>query len=411
MRFFSYLCLSLALALALGPYSDQRKFLENSPRVLVSALALTEEGLASACSGVVYDLSEESLAGNEAMAQAVGGLGRDLKKSNYAFLETAAAARFIQEITGSPQPEVCFRSQGRTFKVIVSGFSGYSDFFLVGINPDQIQDLPVVAPERLKDLPGVSGYLAGLTRHTGVEPVFDQAETEIEAGEWRNLTSGLNLAGAETAVRVGDFVLYGVVEDHRVERIVVLRGLRAGRLVLAILLLPAGVWLWRGLYRRRPGFSSGAAWTALTGDALLILVGTAGAYSLVEVVQGYWFAAEPWLPKSLVIRYLTWGYLPYLALCAWLKVKAVSWGLEVTGMGLVKHGPGRARIMVWDEIESLGRRRESGRVGPDLLVIGLKPGEDAIPLPSRAGDRMALVSVLKELAPPRLQEGLRGLFP
>ena len=409
MRILAYLCLTLALALALGPYSDRMEFLEDSPRVLISAVALTEKGIESTCPDQVYDLTRKSLAAEPVVEKAVRDIGREPTQSNYVFVETAGAEKFIQGLTGEKRPEACFRFQGQTFKLITSQFTGYSDFFLVGISPDQIRELPVVPPELLKGLPGVSAYLKGLGGPKGGEPVYDQAETDITPKEWRALRDGLNLAGTQTAVRAGDFVLFGVVEDRRVRRTVELKGLRAGRMALAALLLVPGLWFWRGVYRRRPGFSAGTPWTSLTGDALLILVGTAGAYGLVEAVQWHWFAVQPWLRKSTIYQYVTFGYLPYLAVCAWLKIKSASWGLEVTGTGLVKHGPGGARTMVWDEIKGLGWK--SGSAGVDHLVIRLKSGEDSLPVSHRAGDREALVSDLTRLAPSRLQEEVRGLSP
>ena len=412
LRFFAYLCLSLALALALGPYSDRKKIIEDSPRVLVSAVALTDAGLKLACPDRIYNLPEGAPTNDQAVAKAILDLGRELKTSNHTYLETSEAIRFIKQLTGSQKAEACFRSQGQTFKVVVSQFTGYSDFFLVGVTPDQVQDWPMISPEQLKGMPGLSRYLAGLAHKgadPGPEPVYDQAETDIGVGEWQALMRDAGLSGPPAPVRAGDFLLYGTVENRRVQRIVALPGLRVGRLVSALLLLLSGLWFGWGLYRRRPGFFAGPAWTSLTGDLLLILVGTAGAYSVVELVQGQWWAVEPWLPRTTVFRLVILSYLPYLALCAWLKIPAVSCGLEVTDRGLVKYGPGRARTMVWNEIKGLGRLRESGRPGRGGLVIKLKRGGDFAPWPLRAAEREAMLSALRQNAPPRLQKDVRAL--
>ncbi len=98
-----YLCLSLFLVFALGPFTGQRMVHQTEPVVFLSAVALTQPAQKPVCVDQAIQLNQEALRPFPEIKEAVEKLGRSPIGKNEVRLSRGNLGPFIKQFTGKEQ--------------------------------------------------------------------------------------------------------------------------------------------------------------------------------------------------------------------------------------------------------------------------------------------------------------------
>ncbi len=439
-RIIVYLCISLALALAVplakGP--DKKYQQQTKTVVFLSALALTPRPLSRACSQGPFPLADGVLQTKyPAVRRAIGTILTRGPERGSVSIPGPQAAALVRELAGKKVDDLCFAASKRIYKIKLHPWGGGGRIWAVGLPPGPDPQLPRITSRQLARYPELARYLYGLDpsawagrglpgsslRHASKPIVFPSRfylprASTLPARQWRDLLARLDLDPKWPAFRWRDFVIAGY-EGSSIQRATLpVPGLFEFKLTAAVLLLLIGLWLARGIYRQGPGIAINPVWAVVFGDTIFILALGFGALGVVDYLQVSWLHTIPRLDESLrVVASLM--YLPALVFMAWFTGNMVGQSLEVKQEGLVHHGPGGPVEMTWDDIRGFELKDSSLLVSrgevmlprrlQTLLIIKTRREEVLLFEPGRNSTKSKITSSLAQQAPPRLQADIARL--
>jgi len=441
-RIITYICLSLALALAvplvMGP--DQRHEQQTKTVVFLCALALTPRALAPACAGGPHPLSDHELKKKYPMVRkAMGAILNRGPEWGAASIAGVQPAALVRALAGPKAKQVCLTRLGRVYRLQLNAWGGGARIWAVGTAPGATPQAPRITREQLARYPELARYLQSLaplpaedrlqrmrrqaarlaSREQGLSSpsrFYRPTAVSLPVRQWRALLAQLDLDAKWPAFRWRDFLIAG--REGAGARLVAapIPGLFHVKTAAAALLLLIGVWLARGVYRRGPGIAINPVWAGVFADLVFILALGFAALGLVDYFQVNWLGAMPLMDEALRAA-TSLMYLPCLLLMAWFAGNLAGQSLEITPAGLVRRGPGGEEKMSWDDIlgfelkDSNLLTARGDMVLPrrlqTLLVIKTKQGEAAVFEPGRRSTKKKIIAALGETAPKRLRADIQ----
>ena len=445
-RMLTYLCLSLALALAAplvtGP--DKQHQQQNETQVFLSALALSPQALARACCQGPYPLADEVLKKYPAIRKAIGIILKRGPEWGAVSLRGPQPPALVRSLGGQKAQAVCFTHLKRIYLLKLGPWRGMARLWAVGVAPGVDLQVPRITRDLLVRYPALARYLESLKPLPRTGDRLRQLRRQIErlkrlgegtsspsrfykrvaspltVQDWRALLAQLDLDDKLPVFRWGDFVIMGR-EESRSRRVAVpVPGLFPIKLAAALVLALLGLWWGRGIYRQGPGITVNPVWAGVFGDVIFILALGFGALGLVQYLQVRWLGTIPlsFMDEALQVI-CSLMYLPCLLIMAWFVSNFVGQSLEVKPEGLVWHGPGGFREMAWDDILGFELKESNllvsrgGVVLPrrlqTLLVIKTEQGDVLLFEPGLRSTKKKIVGALEEMAPARLQADIQRL--
>ncbi len=439
-RILVYLCLSLALALAVplvrGP--DKRHEQQTKTVVFLSALALTPRTLAPACSQGPYPLSDEMLQEKyPAVRRAIDTILTRGPEKGAVSISGSQPAALARALAGRKVRVLCFTHLQRIYRLKLHSWGGGARLWVVGLPPGAAPQLPRLDEKQLARYPELARYLQSLVSSRIRALSLQQARqlnpwrglskpnsfyrpvaSTLPVRQWRDLLARVDLGPKWPAFRWGDFIIAGY-EGSRIHRATLpVPGLFEFKMSAAVLLILIGLWLARDIYRRGPGISINPLWAGLFGDTVFILFLGFGALGVVDYLQVRWLHTIPRLDEAhrMVFSLM---YLPCLIFMAWFVSNMVGQSLEVKQRGLVRHGPDESQEMAWEDIRGFELKESNLLVArgdvvlprrlQTLLVIKTSQAEVILFEPGRRSIKRKIVRALAEQAPPRLQADIDKL--
>ncbi len=463
-RLLGYICLSLFLAFAAGPYTAQKIVSKTEPVVYLSAVALSGSAQRPACLEDVTHVSEKDLTSFPTIQKAVSSLSRSPIETNQVSLYGGNLEAFIKRSLGRSQREICFEYGGRTFKLTWLIIRDMGTLYLVGLN--EPPSVPSLAESNLSKYPEMAAYIKNLEKTAqsvkDVEPkeepaparspsgesmktiddamkqfermqrqiekqrmvpsavnggaFFERERTTLDWNEWVSLNRALGTRQEEAVFSIGDYLILGASEalPERVPMNIEWFGF--GRYLFATVFLCFGLFFMRGIYRRRPGINLNPGWSAVIGDGIFILFIGFGAYCLIEYGMSKCFAMTSFMDDEVVRGLCSIAYLPMTAFCALFAANQFSQSVEVASEGLTLHYPGGSKVLIWEDIQGFDLKETYtvvGRGGAMLprkfqtkLIIHTTGGIMSLFEPGFKETKQELISTIKGKAPERLRPDL-----
>ena len=276
-RLLGYICLSLFLAFAAGPYTAQKIVSKTEPVVYLSAVGLGSSAQKPACLETVINISEKDLAPFPKIKEAVSTLSRSPIETNQVSLYGGNLEAFIKRSLGQSQKEICFEYGGRTFKLTWLIIRDMGTLYLVGLN--EPPSVPSLVKSSLSKYPEMAAYIKNLERTAQsardikpkeetmpagspsgesmktiddamkrFEQIRRQAERQLRASpaanrdafyrsertqlnrdEWASLNMALGTDPERAVFRTGDYLIMGVSETFPENVLINIEWFRIGR--------------------------------------------------------------------------------------------------------------------------------------------------------------------------------------
>jgi hypothetical protein len=459
-----YICLSLFLAFAAGPYTAQKIVSKTEPVVYLSAVGLGSSAQKPACLETVINISEKDLAPFPKIKEAVSTLSRSPIETNQVGLYGGNLEAFIKRSLGQSQKEICFEYGGRTFKLTWLIIRDMGTLYLVGLN--EPPSVPSLVKSSLSKYPEMAAYIKTLERTAqevkDLEPkqetapagspsgesmktiddamkrfermqrqiekqrmvpsavnrgVFYKRErTKLDWEEWVSLNMALGTDQEKAVFCIGDYLIIGASKALPERVPMNIEWFDVGRYLFAAVFLCFGLFFMRGIYRRRPGINLNPGWSAVIGDGIFILFVGFGAYCLIEYGMSKCFAMTSFIDDEVVRGLCSIAYLPVTAFCAFFAANQFSQSVEVANEGLTLHYPGGSKALIWEDIQGFDLKETYtvvGRGGIMLprklqtkLIIHTTGGITSLFEPGFKETKQKLISTIKDKAPERLQPNL-----
>ncbi len=432
-RWIGYLTLSLALALAIGPFSGQMNVEETGPRLYLTSVAITKSNgqqpdLTSWCDKKPFNILEQDLIGFPALNQALAKLTNSPFEDGGIYVKEDGIKEFTRNVTGGIPRSFCLARQGWIYLVERSFMARRATVYLIGLPLSATASLPqapsgglrqalqnyqhsrsVAAPEP-ENLPREAD-------DNGLEPI----QTDIPPLDW---LAAVKVEDDRPAALVADDRVYlGRVMDIPHTLKTPIPAFAPVRYGLAFIFLVLGLWVMRGSIRKNPGFRVSPGWAARFGDAMFILLGAVGAFGALEYGLIEWVGAVPGLADDLeseglrVVSAAMW--VPVTLVCAMFTANLATQSLEVTQKGITGYGPGKPNFAAWGDIMGLDLSSDYvavGRVGlliprklQTRLVIETKGDSLTLFEPANKLTKHGILNAIKEHGPSRLAPDLERI--
>lgn len=438
-RLVGYLCFSLCLAFAIGPYTDQRKVQKTGPVIFLSGMALTQSSQNPACLNTVYSLDQKSLNQFASISKTVEKLSQWPIKTNQVHLYGGNLGAFIKQVSGQEQRAVCFEYRGRVFRLVWLIIRDMGSLYLVGLK-NLPSNVPALEKRRLSAFPKLATHVEKLekvieeakrllkqteprmqgqrasSRAIGWTLFYKTERTEIGWDEWLALKRELRTGPDNVLFRLDDYLFLSRFEEITEKVLVEITWFKAWRYVFATVFLTLGFLAMRGIYKRRPGINLNPGWAAVVGDGIFISLISFGAYCVIEYGLSEYVKMVPYLDEPAAIAVGAIGYLPVTAFCALFAANQFSLSVEVEEEGIRVYYPGGVDFLIWDNIRDFDLKATYavvGRVGlliprkvQTKLVIETTSGQTTLPEPGLRKTKNELIRTLGSNAPERLRPGL-----
>jgi len=391
-RLLSYLCLGLALALAVPPlfHTDARREHLTGSAVFSRGMALSGQKLESVCgTGEIPRLGDQALAAYPDVAKALGELRvPGSRTGGVVFLKSEGPARLAAELGRADRKELCFRRGAESFlmRVAKAGSIWSSYLAQVGADPDvrlgapdldslnftRWELLPAWLCRRMpacRRAPGDAESHRSLHRYQDLrEPFYRERPSSAPLDAWRPFLDRIRAKDGQTRFVAGDYLVSLAVREHSRWVTTELPGLAWGRMIVGAALLVVGLLLLRQGYGKRPGIAINPVGAIVFGDAAFVLaMGVLTAGPLYYVLENWLGLVRPFSEMNQALQFtLSIMYPPCLFIFAGMASNMGGQSLEAGEKGVTMHGPLGSRFMPWQEIAGLDLREThvmTGRVG------------------------------------------------
>jgi len=430
-RWIGYLTLSLALALAIGPFSGQMNVEETGPRLYLTSAAITKPNgqqpdLASWCDKKPFNILEQDLIGFPALEQALVKLTKPPFEDGHIYVKEDRIKEFTRNVTGGIPRSFCIARQGWVYLVERSFLAKRANVYLIGLPLSATAYLPQAPPGGLKQ--ALQDF-----QHSQSVATPKPEESPREADNLGPVRTNIPPLDWLAAVKVEDDQPAALVVDDRVylgwvmdipEALKTpLPAFTPVRYGLAFVFLLLGLWVMRGSIRKNPGFRVSPGWAARFGDGMFILLGAVGAFGALEYGLIEWAGAVPGLADDLeseAVRMVSAAmWVPVTLVCAMFTANLATQSLEVTQKGITGYGPGKPNFAAWGDITGLDISSDYvavGRVGlliprklQTRLIIETKGDSLTLFEPANKLTKHGILNAIKEHGPSRLAPDLERI--
>ncbi len=472
-RFFGFFCLSMMLALAAGFFPGNKRVLKNANAVFLSALGLNETAVSPLCLDGPVDLHPGNLEAFPLMAKAISSpVFSKMERTRITLLGPNLDA-FIGQFERENKTRLCFRFEGRTYALIRTLRHDLGSLYLVGLNHPP-SNMGILSQKDLQHFPSLAHYVTSLLNvsekaenlnreiKTPSKPpkpekgpdfasgdmdkailqaqaMFQEIErrgrrtvTLIESRNWLDLYSNhrvnmqesqwialcstLETATNRLRFKVGSYLIVAHRELIEEDALVPLPYFDTARYSLAALLLVLGIVALRNVYLKGPGIRLNPIWSAVTGDTLIILFLSFGAFCLLDTALIHIFHAIPAFPDDIVRGMCSVAYLPVVFFFAVFAANLGEQSVTIAERGLLLHYPGKNLFLDWEAIKGIRLKETSVLVGRSgfllprklqtKLIIETEDGDKGLFEPGLRRTKGRIISELRAKAPERLQRDL-----
>lgn len=414
-RLVFFLCLSMGLAFAAGPYPGTRLVSENNEAFFLSSIGLSESTLKPACMEKAVEIQSERFDEFPDLRKKMVSPPLSTLEGNETCLFGTEAEAFAERFNGRDGSPWCFTCDGRTYAVDRLLHYGIGQFMLVGLSTEP-ENIPVLPSSGLDAFPALQGYLdrlihaadeaRNLPRGTKPKPreteppkpagspsqdmdrafeamqkriseiggetgrlaplletrrrlaLYAENPVDMAPAEWTALRDRLGQEGNTLRFRCGDYLLFVRSEttEEKVPKSVT--WFKPLRYILAALFIGLGLLTARGLYGRHPGISLNPTWSIVAADAIVILFLGAGAFYLIDLGLARFPGMMSFVDDPAVVRVLcAVAYLPVAFFMAVYVTNLGGQSLEIESGGLRLHYPARMDFLPWDTITGYDLRQ------------------------------------------------------
>ena len=412
-RFQGFLCLSMGLALAFGPYPGIRSTQQTVNAVYVSAVGLTDHAFRPACPKKPVLIDAQDLEKFPKIKKALESPALSILERTEMSLYGGKISQFTQQLTGQEQTNFCFEYNARTYALERTLIHELGMIHLVGVKKVP-EAMATIARQDLNLVPTLKSYLdslvlaandaATLDENTGSDfpearreaasdsssrdsvkimkqaqeqfdkigrraraqmnqlkahkwiSLFEEKRRDFSPHEWTLLCQKIGCSVDRFCFICEGYVISGRqgTVTERVE--IPVKGFNIVRYILAAIFLFLGFFTMRHVYGTRPGTRLNPIWSAVLGDCVIILFIGFGAYCLVDYLLVRFFEMKSFAPDPIVRGLCAIAYLPVTGFFSLFSANLGDQSLEIETDGVRIHYPGSERFLPWETITGLNLR-------------------------------------------------------
>jgi len=424
-RFVGFLCLSMFLALAVGPYSGERLEERTMEAVFLSAVGLTESTTKPACLQRAIEIDIEKIEKFPDIKKAVIQLqGKNLEK-NQVHLYSEDLRAFMAYFNNQEENHLCFRYNGRIYKLVWTIISKFGWLYLIGLER-MPADIPVLSKSRLEAFPALKAYIQALdhaaaearkihqdmktgadesdvpkqpdlispgfssndmeqaleqakkryekinrntqNRLKGIESqkwlsLYEEKRRDMGPAEWTVLIKAVGNASGRVRFTCGGYLIMGRSEAITESILIDLLWFKPFRYIFAGVLLLLGVFGMRSVYGRRPGIRLNPIGAIVVGDGIIILFLGFGAFCLIDHGLVRFLQMTSILDEPVIRVMCAIAYLPVTLFFAIFSANLGSQSIVINNAGIRIHYPGRVHFFPWNAVSGFSLR-------PTYVLVG-----------------------------------------
>lgn len=420
-RFAVFLCLSMGLALALGPYTGKRFVEQTVNAVFMSAAGLTPDTCRAACLEKPIEINEKDLRAFPEIQKALASPALSELKSNQVSIYGGNLNGFAKKFKKEDNTSLCFVLKGKTYAIMRTLLHDMGWIILVGLDsaPHTITKTTL---SDLRPFPDLRSYLESLRnalksaemlqqeisekdqsplekkkRAVSADRKIEKTIEDIEArfreidrkakrqlgllkaqrwitlykekrrdipdDQWKELSRRVGGYHVRLSFVCDDFLI--LARRESVTESVSVDPLWFGpiKYTLAAGFLLSGFILMRRLYRSRPGIRVNPIWSAALGDSIIILFLGIGAFCVVDYILVRFIEMRSIVPEPVFRGMCAVGYLPVTLFFAFFASHLGDQSLEIELEGLKIHYPGSTLFLAWETITGFDLRQTHVVVG------------------------------------------------
>ncbi len=412
-RFLGFLCISMGLALSLGPYPGTRSALQTVDAVYLSAVGLTNHAFRPVCLEKPILIESHDLEAFPKIREALETPALSTFERTQVGIHGGKLSQFTQRLTGQERINFCFEYNGKIFFLERTLIHDLGMIHLVGLEKKPRGTVDVTRRD-LDLAPTLKLYLDALvlaanesatleenTRSDATKSkrestpdfssqdmakamkqvqakfdkigrqarsqmnrfkarkwitLFEEKRRDFSPREWALLCKKIGCSGDHFRFICEDYVISGRQETVTERVVTPLKGFNIIRYILAAVFLFFGLFTIRRVYGHRAGIRLNPVWSAVLGDCIIVLFMGFGAYCLVDYILVRLFEMESLAPDPIVRGMCAIAYLPVTGFFSLFSANLGDQGLEIEKDGVRIHYPASERFLPWEAIKGFDLR-------------------------------------------------------